>query len=150
MEIKYRFKQLFKKALEIAEDADGVVNVTKDMQSDENVKSIHIRNDRVSSCSTITINGTHIFTSDNCISINIEGDVQTIDTQGSVTCHDVEGKISTQGSVTCGNVGKGISTQGSVRCGDVQGSINTMGSVNANNVKGDIDTMGRVTVNSRG
>ena len=141
-------KQRFQDALDIMKN--GVVTITKEMQSEESVKTIHVRKNIVSSCSTITINGKHIFTSDSCISINIEGDVHTVDTQGSVTCNDVTGGVNTMGSVRCGNVGKNVDTQGSVRCNDVQGSVKTMGRVEANNVKGSIDTMGKVVVNSRG
>ncbi len=130
---------------------DGVLNITKDIQSEETVKTIHVRNNgSFSSKQSIIINGSHTFTSDNCLAINIEGDVHSVDTQGSVTCKDVTGNISTMGSVRCGTVGGKVDTQGSVRCGDIEGSVNTMGSVTANNVKGDIDTMGRVTVNSKG
>lgn len=141
-------KQRFQDALDIMKN--GIVTITKEMQSEESVKTIHVRKDRVSSCSTITINGTHIFTSDSCISINIEGDVHTVDTQGSVTCNDVTGSINTNGSVNCGDVTGNVDTNGSVSCGDVGGDIDTNGRVTANNVKGDIDTMGKVIVNSRG
>jgi len=146
---------------------DGILNITREIQSTEKVESIQVRKDNKnfsSSSQTIIINGKHIFSSNNCISINVEGDVHSVDSQGSVTCQNVTGNIKTQGSVTCGDVGKNIDTQGSVRCGDVggkidtqgsvtcrdvDGSINTMGRVDANDVKGNIDTMGRVTINNK-
>ena len=130
---------------------DGILNITEEMQSEESVQTIHIRKDRkFGSTQTIVINGNCTFTSDNCIAINIEGDVHSVDTQGSVTCRNVTGDIKTMGSVHCDDVGGKVDTQGSVKCGDVNGSVKTMGSVKANNVKGDIDTMGKVTINSRG
>lgn len=164
MNIKSKLKNMFQKALDTTED--GVVSITNDMQSEEKVEKIRVRRpNQMSSSQTIVINGRYTFTTNNCIAINIEGDVHTVDTQGSVTCENVAGNVSTQGSVTCKNVTKNISTQGSVdcgdvggkistqgrvTCGDVHGNINTMGKVEANNVKGSIDTMGKVTVNSRG
>ena len=141
------FKNIIQNGLDTMKD--GILNITREMQSSEKVKSIKIRN-KFGSRSSIVINGEHTFSTSNCISVNIEGNVETVDTQGSVQCEDVTGNINTQGSVTCGDVGGNIDTQGSVRCGNVEGSINTMGSVNADNVKGDIDTMGRVTINSKG
>lgn len=142
-------KDNIKNALDFMKE--GVLNITKEMQSSEKVESIRvIKKNSTSIVQTITVNGKHMFSTDNCISINIEGDVKTVDTQGSVTCNNVTQNINTQGSVRCDDVGGYINTQGSVRCGDVHGSINTMGRVEANNVKGDIDTMGKVIINSRG
>jgi len=143
----------FKETIQEAIDAikDGILNITKEMQSGETVETIHVRKDsNFSNTHTIVVNGSHIFTSDKCIAINIEGDVHSVDTNGSVHCNDVTGDINTNGSVHCGNVGGDVDTNGSVTCENVEGSIDTNGKVTANNVKGDIDTTGKVIVNSRG
>jgi hypothetical protein len=142
-----KFNNMFQKALDTMKN--GIVNITKDMQSEEKVKTIKIRKSNNMNVSTVTINGSHIFQTSNCIQINIEGDVHSVDSQGSVTCENVTGDVNTQGSVTCHDVGGEVDTQGSVRCENVKGSISTMGSVRANDVYGDIDTMGTVTVNRR-
>ena len=130
---------------------DGILNITKEMQSTESVKTIHVRKDsKYGSTQTIIINGKYTFTSDDCLSINIEGDVHSVDTQGRVECHNVTGNVDTQGRVECGDVGGKVNTQGRVTCRDIQGNINTMGKVEAHDVKGNISTMGKVVVNSRG
>lgn len=146
-----------------------VAKITKEMMEEEPVKKIHIRKNFQSCEQTITINGEYVFktNSDECISIVVEGNVDTIDTQGSVEVKgDVSGDISTQGSVECGNVGGDIQTQGSVRCQDVGRGVHTQGRVECNNilsggietmggvdvqgsVSGDIDTMGSVTVHNK-
>jgi len=82
-------------------------------------------------------------------SINVTGDVKTVDTQGEVSVGgDVTGKIDTQGRVeVSGNVKGNINTQGRVECKDVSGSINTMGKVECGAVGGNVDTMGKVIIN---
>jgi len=81
-------------------------------------------------------------------SINITGNVKTVDTQGTVNVSgDVTGKISTQGRVEIqGKVDGNIDTQGRVSCGDISGNVNTMGRVDCGNVGGSIETMGKVSM----
>jgi len=83
-------------------------------------------------------------------SINVTGDVETVDTQGEVIVGgDVTGKIETQGKVeVAGNVNGDINTQGKVECKDVKGSINTMDKVECGKVGGNVETMGKVIINS--
>lgn len=103
----------------------------------------------VSNHKVIIVNGSVIECSEvqDCISIEVQGNVGRIDTLGSVSVTgNVDGDINTQGSVTVGGSCESINTQGSVKCGDVNGDIHTMGSVNCGNVSGDIDTMGRVSI----
>jgi len=144
-----------KESIQTALDAmkKGVLNITEQMQSSERVKSIHVRKERLyekrdctSGNSTIIINGSYKYRSSKCININVEGDVQTVDTQGDVTCQNVTGDISTQGDVTCKDVGNSISTQGDVTCRDIGRGISTMGDINCHNVNGPITTMGDVTI----
>lgn len=69
------------------------------------------------------------------ISISIVGDVEKIETQGSIDIKGNVGEIKTQGSIDVS--------------GDVKGNIKTMGPVNVGgNVAGYINTMGPITVKS--
>lgn len=81
--------------------------------------------------------------------INVTGNVNTIDSQGVVEVGgDVTGGINTQGRVEVhGDVDGNIDTQGRVSCGDVTGDIDTQGRVECGNVGGDIDCMGGVIIN---
>lgn len=81
--------------------------------------------------------------------INVTGNVNTIDSQGVVEVGgDVTGGINTQGRVEVhGDVNGNIDTQGRVSCGDVAGDIDTQGRVECGNVGGDIDCMGKVIIN---
>lgn len=69
------------------------------------------------------------------ISISVVGDVEKIETQGSIDIKGNVGEIKTQGSIDVS--------------GDVKGNIKTMGPVNVGgNVTGHINTMGPITVRS--
>lgn len=91
----------------------------------------------ITSCNgNIIINGNTVCKMEQGYSYTFEihGDVENIDTQGSITVH--------------GNVGK-IDTQGSVKVNGNCGDINTMGSVTVSGSSGNISTMGRVTIGKK-
>jgi len=109
----------------------------------------------------IVINGVEYF-SDNSISINgdtvtvdgieqnakipnlveiriLEGTIQNLITDRSVTCKNVGGNIEAGGSVNCDDVEGNITAGGSVNCDDVGGNIEAGGSVNCDDVTGSIN-----------
>jgi len=63
--------------------------------------------------------------------IIIEGNVENIETDLSVSCNNVKGDIKAGGSINCDNVGGNITASGSVNCDRVNGDINAKGSVNS-------------------
>jgi len=60
----------------------------------------------------------------------LEGVLQDLTTDASVTCGQVLGSVKASGSVNCGAVGGTVVAGGSVNCDTVGGSINAGGSVN--------------------
>jgi len=116
---------------------------------------------RIKKMAKIVINGIEYF-SDTSISINgdtvtvdgieqntkipnlveirvLEGTIQNLITDRSVTCGDVLGNIDAGGSVNCDDVEGNITAGGSVNCDDVEGDISAGGSVNCDDVKGSIN-----------
>lgn len=97
-----------------------------------NGKAYHsVRSIRVTN-STVKIDGNSIDfgkTTNGILGIKIEGVVENIECDGSVTCDDVHGTIQAGGSVTCDNVGGTVQAGGSVACDNVGGSIMAGGSV---------------------
>jgi hypothetical protein len=67
----------------------------------------------------------------NANSIIIEGNVENIETDLSVSCNNVKGDIKAGGSINCDNVGGNVTAGGSVNCDKVKGNINAKGSVNS-------------------
>lgn len=62
--------------------------------------------------------------------VNIDGDVEKIECDGSVKVHGSSGNIDCGGSCTVdGNVNGSINCGGSAHCRDVSGDINAGGSV---------------------
>lgn len=59
----------------------------------------------------------------------IEGVVENLSADGSVTAGAVKGNISAGGSIDCDCVGGGVKAGGSVKCGRVGGTIQAGGSV---------------------
>lgn len=64
----------------------------------------------------------------NC-NIQIYGDVENIDCEGSVQCDNVKGDIQCGGSVNCDDVGGNINCGGSCNCDKVNGSVTARGSI---------------------
>jgi len=62
----------------------------------------------------------------------LEGILNTIITDTSVTCGDVQGDVTAYGSVKCRNVGGNVDAGGSVVCGNVSGKLDAGGSVVVN------------------
>ena len=63
------------------------------------------------------------------VKIVVTGTLQSLKTDGSVTCGTVEGSVNAGGSVECGNVGGYVSACGSVKCDKVGGSVQAGGSI---------------------
>lgn len=65
------------------------------------------------------------------VEIKVEGVLERLETDASVTCRDVHGSISAGGSVsTTGNIDGNVSAGGSVKAGGrIAGAINAGGSV---------------------
>jgi hypothetical protein len=59
----------------------------------------------------------------------LEGTVEHVSADGSVTAGSIKGNVSAGGSVTCDCVGGSLTAGGSVKCGRVGGSISAGGSV---------------------
>lgn len=60
----------------------------------------------------------------------LEGVIDNLTTDASVSCHNVNGDVKAGGSVNCANVQGDVKTGGSVNCGSVAGSVKAGGSVN--------------------
>lgn len=69
------------------------------------------------------------------LDVRVEGDCQTVDANGTVTCHDVRGDVSSNGSVHANNIG---------------GDVDANGAVTANTINGSVDANGRVTITGKG
>jgi len=63
--------------------------------------------------------------------IEIQGNINSLETDLSVNCNNVKGDIKAGGSINCDNVGGNITAGGSVNCDKVKGNINAKGSVNS-------------------
>lgn len=74
----------------------------------------------------------------------LEGTINNLRTDASVTCQDVTGYVDAGGSVTCKNVGGDVDAGGSVSCNDVKGDVDAGGSVSADEIKGSVDAGGSV------
>lgn len=75
----------------------------------------------------------------------LEGMINDLDTDLSVTCNDVQGDIRAGGSVSCDSVGGDVEAGGSVSCDEVQGNVQAGGSVSCDSVDGDVTAGGSVT-----
>lgn len=62
-------------------------------------------------------------------SIEVHGNVNSINCGGSCTVHGFTGSIDAGGSVNCGDVHGPVNAGGSVNCGKVTGDIDAGGSV---------------------
>lgn len=74
----------------------------------------------------------------------VEGVIENLTSDLSVTCGDVHGSVDAGGSVKAGSVGGNASAGGSVTCGDVGGSASAGGSVTCGDVGGPISAGGSV------
>lgn len=82
---------------------------------------------------TVTVDGITITTGlVGDVHVKFDGDLASLQSDGSVTCGNVHGDVSAGGSVQCGDVGKGINAGGSVRAGKVGGSMSAGGSIKVN------------------
>lgn len=96
------------------------------------VQSIVTRNGR------IVVNGvdvTNKIPDGKRFDIRIEGDCRSVESDGTVTCHDVKGDVTANGNVNANNIGGDIDANGAVTCNVVNGSI---------------DANGRVTITGKG
>lgn len=67
---------------------------------------------------------------DNAFEIRVlEGTIQELSSDGSVTCNDVKGNVSAGGSVKCGSVGGNASAGGSINCDGIAGNAVAGGSI---------------------
>lgn len=81
---------------------------------------------------TVTIDGNkieHGETENGILGIKIEGIVENIECDGSVTCDDVHGTVQAGGSVSCDNVDGTVQAGGSVTCDNISGNVMAGGSV---------------------
>lgn len=100
----------------------------------------------------ISING-HVFSGQNVDivggNVYINGVKQEGDKlQGVVEVRILEGTVNnlkSDASISCGNVGGDVHASGSVQCDNVKGSINAGGSVQADDVGGSINAGGSVS-----
>jgi hypothetical protein len=59
----------------------------------------------------------------------LEGVVENISSDASISCNNVKGNVQAGGSVSCNDVGGSVMAGGSVSCDDVGGNITAGGSV---------------------
>ncbi len=59
----------------------------------------------------------------------LEGVVENLSSDASISANHVQGNVQAGGSVRCSNVGGTVMAGGSVQCGDVGGNITAGGSV---------------------
>jgi hypothetical protein len=59
----------------------------------------------------------------------IEGVIDRLETDASVTCGEVRGGVSAGGSVHCSNITGSVNAGGSVKCDKIGGSVTAGGSV---------------------
>lgn len=59
----------------------------------------------------------------------VEGTVENLQSDSSISCGNVEGNVDAGGSVQCGNVGGSVDAGGSVQCGSVNGDVDAGGSI---------------------
>lgn len=60
----------------------------------------------------------------------LEGAINSLSTDASVSCGNVNGDVKAGGSVNCANVQGDVKAGGSINCGSVAGSVKAGGSVN--------------------
>lgn len=63
------------------------------------------------------------------VEVRIEGVLNSLKTDASVTCGDVQGSVSAGGSVVCENIHGNVSAGGSVKSGDITGNVSAGGSI---------------------
>jgi hypothetical protein len=63
------------------------------------------------------------------VQIRVEGVLQSLTTDASVSCGEVTGSVHCGGSFNGQSVGGNVTAGGSVNCGDVRGSVLAGGSV---------------------
>jgi hypothetical protein len=96
-------------------------------------------NGRVFSGQNVNIAGGHVYIN----GVRQDGDKL----EGVVEVRILEGSVEnlqSDASITCGNVGGNVHAGGSVQCDNVKGSINAGGSVQADDVRGSINAGGSV------
>lgn len=71
----------------------------------------------------------------------LEGRVENLKADGSITCGNVEGSANAGGSVRCDDVKGNANAGGSITCGDVGGNASAGGSVKCGDVRGNVTAM---------
>lgn len=74
----------------------------------------------------------------------IEGVIEHLQTDASVTCGDVRGSVDAGGSIVAGDVGGNANAGGTVKCGDVGGNASAGGAVTCGTVGGHVSAGGSV------
>lgn len=74
----------------------------------------------------------------------LDGTIENLTTDASVTCQAVSGNVRAGGSVTCTSVGGDADAGGSIKCGDVGRNVDAGGSVHCGKVTGKVDAGGSV------
>ena len=76
-----------------------------------------------------TINGTTVAATGILEVKVIEGVINNLISQASVSCTTVNGDVKADGSVKCDDVGGNVKAGGSVKCGSVGGKVKAGGSI---------------------
>lgn len=76
----------------------------------------------------------------------LEGTIENLTTDASVTCQAVTGNVEAGGSVQCATVGGSVDAGGSIKCGDVGRDVDAGGSVQCGKVTGRIDSGGSTSI----
>jgi len=68
----------------------------------------------------------------------LEGTIENLTTDRSVTALGISGNVAAGGSVNCDSIGGSVTAGGSVNCDDVSGDVRAGGSVNCDDVGGSV------------
>ena len=63
----------------------------------------------------------------------LEGVLENLSSDASVSCNNVHGNVSAGGSVSCDDIGGNVNAGGSVSCDDIGGNVNAGGSIKYGN-----------------
>ena len=99
----------------------------------------------------VTVDGVEVATGLHTGSATIkwEGDLASVQSDGSVECRDVQSYVSAGGSISCGAIGGNVDAGGSINCGDIGSNADAGGSINCRDVNGEVYAGGSVIVSGK-
>lgn len=86
----------------------------------------------------LNVGGKTIYKTQETIHLIVDGNIEILNADGSVTVNGNVGKIDCGGSVIAGDVNGNVDCEGSVNAKNIGGNVDCEGSVNCNTIKGKI------------